>query len=43
MFRKIKGEDKTKYDTFYWQSKAETVTDKTNTDDVFQSIYTAIV
>ena len=43
MFRKIKGEDKTKYDIFHWHSKGEAITNKTDTDDVFESIYTTIV
>ena len=41
-FKKIKSEDKTKYDTFYSSSKAEIITNKSDIDDVSQSIYTAL-
>ena len=35
-------ENKTKYDTFYSSSKAEIIINKSDTDDVFQSIYITI-
>ena len=41
-FKKIESEDKTKYDTFYSSSKAEIITNKSDIDDVSQSIYTAL-
>ena len=41
-FKKIESEDKTKYDTFYSSSKAEIITNKSDIDDVFQSIYTTL-
>ena len=41
--KKIECEDKTKYDTFYSDSKAEIIINKSNIDDVFKSIYTTIV
>ena len=43
VFKKMESENKTKYDTFYSHSKAETVTDESDIDDVFQSIYTTII
>ena len=43
VFKKIESEDKTKYDTFYTHSKAETITKKSDISDVFQSIYTTII
>ena len=43
VFKKIEREDKTKYDTFYSHSKAETIINETDIDDVFQSIYTTII
>ena len=39
MLKKIESEDKTKYDTFYSHSKAETVGES---DDVFESFYTTV-
>ena len=43
MFKKIESEDKTKYDTFYSRLKAETITNESHIDDVFQSVYTTII
>ena len=40
VFKQIESEDKTKYDNFYSNSKAENESD---IDDVFQSIYTTII
>ena len=40
VFKKIKSEDKTKYDNFYSSSKAEIIINESDIDDVFQSIYT---
>ena len=42
VFKKIESEDKTKYDNFYSSSKAETIINKSDIDDVFQSIYITI-
>ena len=42
MFKKIENEDKTKYDNFYPNSKAEIIINESDIDDVFQSIYTTI-
>ena len=42
MFKKIENDDKTKYGTFCSNSKAETIVNESDTDDVFESIYTAI-
>ena len=36
--KKIESDDKTKYDKFYSQSKAEAITNEGNIDDVFESI-----
>ena len=43
MFKKIESEDKTKYENFYSSSEAEIVINESDIDDVFQSIYTAII
>ena len=43
VFKKIESEDKTKYDTFYSHSKAETIIKKSDISDVFQSIYTTVI
>ena len=43
VFEKIESEGKTKYDTFYWNSKAELITNESDIDDLFQSIYTTII
>ena len=42
MFKKIDSDDKTKYGTFCSNSKADTIINESDTDDVFESIYTAI-
>ena len=42
VFQKINSEDKT-YGTFYSNSKAEIIINESDFDDVFQSIYTAII
>ena len=39
VFKKIKSEDGTKYDIFYWTSKAEIIIDEKDTHDGFLSIY----
>ena len=39
--KKIESEDKTKYDTFYSNSKVEKIMNKSSTGDVFEPIYTA--
>ena len=43
MFTKIENEYNTKYDHFYSSSKAETVINEMNIDDVFESIYTTVI
>ena len=43
VIKKIQSEDKAKYDTFYSSSKAEIIINKSDTDDVFQSIYTKVI
>ena len=42
VFKKIEC-DKTMHDTFYSNSNAETVTNESDIDDVFQSVYTTII
>ena len=42
VFKKLESKDKTKYDNFYSNSKSET-TNKGDIDNMFQSIYTAII
>ena len=39
----IETEDKTRYDNFYSSSKVEIIINKSDTDDVFQSIYTTVI
>ena len=41
VFKEIESEDKAKYHTFYSHSKAETIIDKSDIDDIFESSYTA--
>ena len=43
VFKKIENEDKTKHDTSYSSLKAEIIINESGIDDVFQSIYTAII
>ena len=43
LFRKIESEDKIEYENFYSRSKAEIIMNRTDIDDVFQSIYTTII
>ena len=43
MFKKIESKDKTKYGNFYSSSKAETIINESDIDNVFQSIYTTII
>ena len=43
VFKKIEGEDKTKYENFYSSSKAEIIIKESDIDDEFQSIYTTIL
>ena len=42
-FKKIKGENKKKYDNFYPSSKAEIIINESDVDDMLQSIYTTII
>ena len=41
--KKSENEDKTKYGTFNSHSKAETIINKSDIDDVFKSIYITII
>ena len=43
VFKKLESKDKTKYDNFHSSSKSETITNKGDIANVFQSIYTAII
>ena len=43
VFKKIESEDKAKYDTASSNSKAKIIINESDIDDVFQSIYTAII
>ena len=43
VFEKIESEDKTKYDTFYSNSKAEIIINESDIDDEFKSIYTSVI
>ena len=42
-FKKIKSEDKTKYDNFYSSSKAEIIVNESDIDDRLESIYSTII
>ena len=43
VFKKIESKDKTKYDSFYSSSKAETVINEIDIKNVFKSIYATII
>ena len=43
MLKKIECEDKTKYDTFYSNSKTEIIINKSDIDDAFKSIYITVI
>ena len=43
MLKKTESEDNAKYDNFYSDSKAEIITNESDIDDVFQSIYSTIM
>ena len=40
---KIRNNDVTKYNTFYSNSKVETIINESNIDDAFESIYSTII
>ena len=42
VYKKIESEDKRKYDNFHSSSKAETIINKSDINDMFQSIYTKL-
>ena len=42
VLQKTESEDKTTYDNFYSSSKAEIIINESDSDDVFQSVYTTI-
>ena len=42
-FKKRQSYDKTLYSTFYSNSKAETIINESDIDDVFESIYSTII
>ena len=41
-FKKIENDNKTKYSTFHLNSKPETVINESDTNDMFESTYSAI-
>ena len=43
MLKRIESEDKTKFYKFYSSSKAEIIINESDIDDVFQTIYIAII
>ena len=43
VFKKIESEGKTKYGTFYSNSKAEIIINESDIDDIFESVYTTII
>ena len=42
VFKKVESGDKTKYGNFFSSSKAEIIINKSDVDDMFQSIYTTV-
>ena len=43
VLKKIKSKDKTKFDNFYSSSKAEIIINKSEIDNVFESVYSTII
>ena len=43
MFKNIESKDETKFDNFCSSSKAEIIINESDTDDLFESIYSAII
>ena len=43
VLKETESEDKTKYETFYSNLKAEKIINKSDMDDVFKSIYTTVI
>ena len=43
VFKKVESEDKTKYGTFYSNSKAEIIVNESDINDMFKSIYTTFI
>ena len=43
MFKNIESEHKTKYDSFYSNSKAEIIINESDIDGIFKSIYSTII
>ena len=43
MLKRVDSQDKTKYDNFYLNSKAETIFNDSDINEVFESIYTTII
>ena len=41
--KKIQNDEKTKYGYFSWNSKAETIINESDTNDIFESIYSMII
>ena len=41
--KKIQSDDKTLYSNFYLNSKGKTIINESDTDDIFESIYTTII
>ena len=42
-FKKIENKDKTKFNNFYSSSKAEIIINESDIDNLFESIYSAII
>ena len=42
-FKKIGSDDKTKYDTFYLNSKTKTIINESWVDDIFESVFKFII
>ena len=42
-FKTIENDDETKFTTFYFNSKPQTIINESNIDDIFESIYIKII
>ena len=42
-FKKIENDDETKFTTFYFNAKAQTIINECDIDDIFESIYITII
>ena len=43
LLKKMESDEKTKYSTFYWNSKENKTINESDIDDVFESMHTTII